>query len=147
MGVQNFDILLSMHPLLRRQNTLHSEASLLLEQTLLPILEQYGKVSVGGSYSYKLLNYPDLDIDVVGEDVSKDFFSKLSGELIRLDYTSKFKSADRVNYPHTHIQEKDLLVTGYLLTSILLITSGKLIFGYKNQSGIQETQTVMQKSF
>lgn len=100
-----------MHPLYKNRMTFHSEASLLLEQTLLPILEQYGKVSVGGSYSYKLLNYPDLDIDVVSEDVSKDFFAKLSSELIRLDYTSKFKSADRVNYPHTH-SEKDLLVTG-----------------------------------
>lgn len=91
-----------MHPLLQKQNVLHSEASLLLEKTLLPILEQYGKVSVGGSYSYELLNYPDLDIDVVSEDVSKDLFAKLSGELIKLDYTSKFKSGDRVNYPHTH---------------------------------------------
>jgi hypothetical protein len=91
-----------MHPLLQKQNTLHSEASVLLEKILLPILEQYGKVSVGGSYSYKLLNYPDLDIDVVSEEISKDLFAKLSGELIKLDYTSKFKSGDRVNYPHTH---------------------------------------------
>lgn len=106
MGVQNFDILMLMHPLLQKQNALHSEASLLLEQTLLPILEQYGKVSVGGSYSYKLLNHPDLDIDVVSEEVSKDLFAKLSGELIRLDYTSKFKSADRVDYPHTHSEKR-----------------------------------------
>jgi hypothetical protein len=91
-----------MHPLLQKQNALHDEASLLLEKTLLPILEQYGMVSVGGSYSYKLLNYPDLDIDVVSEDASKDLFAKLSGELIKLDYTSKFKSGDRVDYPHTH---------------------------------------------
>jgi len=90
-----------MHPLLQKQNDLHSEASILLEKTLLPILEQYGKVSVGGSYSYKLLNYPDLDIDIVSEEISKDVFATLSGELIKLDYTSKFKSADRVHYPHT----------------------------------------------
>ena len=91
-----------MHPLLQKQNELYSEASLLLEKTLLPILEQYGKVSVGGSYSYKLLNYPDLDIDVISEDICKDLFAKLSGELIKLHYTSKFKSGDRVNFPHTH---------------------------------------------
>lgn len=106
MSVQSFDILLCMHPLLQKQNALHDEASLLLEQILLPILEQYGKVLVGGSYSYKLLNYPDLDIDIVSEDVSKDLFSKLSGELIKLDYTSKFKSGDRVNYPHTHSEKR-----------------------------------------
>lgn len=91
-----------MHALLQKQNDLSDEATLLLEKTLLPILEQYGKVSIGGSYSYKLLNYPDLDIDVVNEDISKDLFAKFSGELIKLDCTSKFKSADRVNYPHTH---------------------------------------------
>jgi hypothetical protein len=91
-----------MHPLLQKQEELHNEATLLLKDTLLPILEKYGKVSVGGSYSYKLLNYPDLDIDVVSEDVSKDFFASLCGEIIRLDFTSKFKSGDRVNFPHTH---------------------------------------------
>lgn len=106
MSVQNFDILLCMHPLLQKQNDLKDEATLLLEKTLLPILEQYGKVSIGGSYSYKLLNYPDLDIDVVNEDVSKDLFAKLSGEFIKLDCTSKFKSADRVNYPHIHSEKR-----------------------------------------
>ncbi|MBI4086479.1 hypothetical protein HY416_00650 [Candidatus Kaiserbacteria bacterium] len=89
-----------MHPLLQKQEELHNEGTSLLEKILLPILEQYGKVSVGGSYSYKLLNYPDLDIDVVSENVSKDLFANLCGELIRLDFTSKFKSGDRVNYPH-----------------------------------------------
>jgi hypothetical protein len=38
-----------MHPLLQKQNTLHSEASVLLEKILLPVLEQYGKVSIGGT--------------------------------------------------------------------------------------------------
>jgi len=88
-----------MHPLLKKQNELYDEGSLLLEK-LLPILEQYGEVLIGGSYSYKLLNYPDLDIDVVNEDMSKEIFGRLSGELIALDITSKFKSTDRVTYPH-----------------------------------------------
>lgn len=100
--VQKFDILVHMHPLLEKQAELHKEATTLLEDTLLPILEKYGKVLVGGSYSYKLLNHPDLDIDIVSEDSSKDHFSKLCSELIKLDFTSKFKSADRVNFPHTH---------------------------------------------
>ena len=93
---------LYMHPLLQKQDSLHSEATSLLEKALLPILEQYGTVSVGGSYSYKLLNYPDLDIDIVSEDATKDLFAELCGELIKLDVTSKFKSGDRVNFPHTH---------------------------------------------
>ena len=91
-----------MHPLLLTQNELHSEASLLLESVLLPLLTQYGQVTVGGSYSYRLLSYPDLDIDIVSDDISKDLFARLCGEIITLDCTSKFKSGDRVNYPHTH---------------------------------------------
>lgn len=91
-----------MHPLLQKQDALHNEASSLLDTTLLPALSQYGKVLVGGSYSYKLLNYPDLDIDVVNEDISKDLFAKLCGDLIKLDGTAKFKAGDRVNFPHAH---------------------------------------------
>ncbi len=91
-----------MNQLLQKQESLHNEASSLIEKILLPILDQYGKVSVGGSYSYKLLNYPDLDIDIVSENISKELFAKLCAELIKLDVTSKFKSGDRVNYPHTH---------------------------------------------
>ncbi len=84
-----------MHQLLQKQEDLHSEASSLLEKTLLPILEQYGTVLIGGSYSY-----PDLDIDIVSENISKELFAKLCAELIKLDVTSKFKSGDRVQYPH-----------------------------------------------
>lgn len=102
MSGPNFGILSYMHPLLQKQDNLHNEATSLLEKTLLPILEQYGNVSVGGSYSYKLLNYPDLDIDIVSDDTSKDLFAKLSSELIRLNITSKFKSGDRVNFTHAH---------------------------------------------
>jgi hypothetical protein len=91
-----------MHPLLQKQADLHREASALLEQVLLPLLNQYGDVLVGGSYSYQLLNYPDLDIDVVNANMAKDVFAKLSAELIGLSYTSKFKSADRVGFPHHH---------------------------------------------
>ncbi len=93
---------MDMHPLLQKQDDLHSEATALQEKILLPILEKYGTVLVGGSYSYKLLNYPDLDINIINENVAKDMFTKLCTELIALDLTSKFKSADRVNYPHTH---------------------------------------------
>lgn len=90
-----------MHPLLQKQDELHQEATTLLEETLIPILKHYGTVSVGGSYAYKLLHHPDLDIGVISEGVSKELFTKLCGELIGLTSTSKFKSADRVHFPHT----------------------------------------------
>ena len=95
-----------MHPLLQKQDSLHNEATLLLEKSLLPVLERYGKVSVGGSYSYKLLNHPDLDIDVENNEASKDLFAELCSALIGLDFTSKFKSADRVNFPHAHSDKR-----------------------------------------
>jgi len=95
-----------MHPLLQRQNELHTEAAALLEQVLLPILTQYGEVSVGGSYAYKLLNHPDLDIDIINGNATKALFAELSAELIVLQHTSKFKCGDRVDYPHTHLGKR-----------------------------------------
>ena len=91
-----------MHPLLQQQGLLHSEANMLIQDILIPLLSNYGEVKVGGSYSYKLLNYPDLDIDVVTEDISKDKFAELCKKFISLPSVSKFQAADRVNFPHEH---------------------------------------------
>lgn len=91
-----------MNTLIQKQDSLHKEATILLETILLPILQEYGNTSVGGSYLYKLLNYPDLDIDVVSDKATKEKFAELSAKLIALSNTSKFKSSDRVNYPHTN---------------------------------------------
>lgn len=89
-----------MHPLLEKQDELHSEATTFLEQVLLPILTPYGDVLVGGSYSYHLLNHPDIDIDIVSEAITKEVFVKLSTELMSLEQTSQCKSGDRVHFPH-----------------------------------------------
>lgn len=101
---------MSTHPLLEKQNVLYAKASSLLEEVLFPILKKYGDVSVGGSYAYKLLNHPDIDIDIVNEDCSKELFAALCAELISLEYTSKFASTDRVHYPHIHPGKRP---TGY----------------------------------
>lgn len=97
-----------MHTLLQKQNILNNEATELLEQVLLPILKQCGDVLVGGSYSYKLLNHPDLDIDIINIDTTKDLFAELCRKLIALPNTSKFKSGDRVNFPHTHSSKRPI---------------------------------------
>lgn len=102
-----------MHPLLQKQTELQTEASQLLEETLLPLLEKYGKVIVGGSYVYNLLNHPDLDIDVVSEAVSKEIFVNLCAELILLPGTFKFKSSDRVSYRHAPATDRPV---GYWLS-------------------------------
>lgn len=91
-----------MHSLLERQERLHAEATILLTDIVLPILKNYGKSIVGGSYSYNLLYQPDLDIDVLNGSLEKDLFIKLCTEFLALQNVSKFKSADRVVHPHTH---------------------------------------------
>jgi len=102
-----------MHPLLQLQQELHDHATALLNDVLIPLLTTYGKVTVGGSYAYQLLNYPDLDIDVVTEVTSKEMFAELSKQLIILPMTSKFRSGDRVNFPHEHNGNRP---TGYWLS-------------------------------
>jgi len=92
-----------MHPLLQKQRALHAEGTLLLQTILLPLLSKYGTTTVGGSYSYQLLYHPDIDIDVVSEQVSKELFVELCHELLQLDQVSKIKAADRVAFRHTHI--------------------------------------------
>ena len=74
----------------------------------MPILEKYGKVSVGGSYTYNLLYHPDLDIDIVSDDITKEIFTTLSAELLSLQHTSQFQSADRVNFPHKHVGNRPI---------------------------------------
>ena len=79
-----------MNDLLDKQNKLHASGETLLKEVLMPILEKYGKVSVGGSYAYNLLSHPDLDIDIVSDDVTKELFAKLSAELLSLQHTTNF---------------------------------------------------------
>lgn len=109
-----------MHPLLQKQTDLYNEATQLLETTLLPLLAPYGEVSVGGSYSYQLLNYPDLDIDIVTADASKDLYAKLCAQLIALPNTAKFKSGDRVAFPHAQTGTRP---TGYWISPEINIGS------------------------
>lgn len=91
-----------MHRLIQIESELHLEATLLLQKIIIPTLEKYGEVIVGGSYAYRLLNHPDIDIDVVTNTASKAMFADITRDIIGLDNTSKFKATDRVNFPHTH---------------------------------------------
>ena len=59
-----------MHPLLQRQESLHKEATRLLDEVVYPILNKFGEVKIGGSYVYQLLNHPDIDLDVVTPDLN-----------------------------------------------------------------------------
>ena len=99
-----------MHPLIQKQEQLHAEATKLLEELIYPILEDFGKMNVGGSYAYKLLNHPDIDIDVVNPELSKEMYAKLCAKLIEITSVSRFKTTDRVNFPHAHGDQRP---TGY----------------------------------
>lgn len=99
-----------MHPLLERQELLHREATKLLEEVILPILKNFGEVVVGGSYAYKLLNHPDIDLDVVNPNVTKEIYGELCARLISLASTKDFETCDRVAFPHTHPGDRP---TGY----------------------------------
>lgn len=99
-----------MHPLLTKQDQLHTDAAQLLESTLLPILSKYGKVEVNGSYLYKLLYHPDIDLYVINEDISKQMYVDLCTELLNLDTVSKLKTGDRVSFPHKKSGDRP---TGY----------------------------------
>lgn len=91
-----------MHPLLEKQQKLHSEASQLLQEIVLPTLEDFGEAKIGGSYAFQLLNHPDIDIDLINPDLSKEMYSELCKRFISLSGTSRFKTTDRVNFPHNH---------------------------------------------
>lgn len=102
-----------MHPLLTKQEQLHKEASELLEQIIYPILKEFGEVGIGGSYVYKLLNHPDIDLDITNPNLTKEMYVDLCAKLIALPICSGFKTVDRVNYPHYHTGNRP---TGYWLS-------------------------------
>jgi len=88
-----------MDTLLQNQETLHTDAVALLEETLLPLLSKYGKVEVNGSYTYKLLYHPDIDLYIINNNLTKENYVSLCAELLSLDRVSKIRTGDRVNFP------------------------------------------------
>lgn len=53
------------HPLLEHAEYLHTQGTkLLLESGVSKILERYGAIEIGGSYLYRLMSHPDIDIAI-----------------------------------------------------------------------------------
>ena len=104
---------MNMHLLLEKQNDLHEEATKLLENIIYPILKPFGTVGIGGSYVYRLLNHPDIDLDVVTPDLTKELYAELCSKFIALEQVSRFRTSDRVNYGHTHKGDRP---TGYWIS-------------------------------
>jgi hypothetical protein len=87
-----------MHPLLEKRDALCAEATELLDTILLPLLNEYGKVTIGGSYTYNLMSWPDIDLIIQSEDVSKEKYIELCTRLLACDEMSKFTTTDRVQF-------------------------------------------------
>lgn len=102
-----------MHALLEKQQTLHNEATELLEKFIYPILNKFGDIEVGGSYVYKLLSHPDIDLSVVNSNLTKQMFADLCAELIALENVFNFRSCDRANFAHRQTGERP---TGYWIS-------------------------------
>lgn len=95
-----------MHSLLIKQDELNTEATALLEQIIYPILKEFGEVAVGGSYAYKLLSQPDIDVDIINPNLTKEMYVSLCSKLVSLQEVSKFQTADKVNYSQTQGRPK-----------------------------------------
>ena len=106
-----------MNLLLEKQQYLHDDASNVLKDILLPLLSEYGNVEVNGSYLYKLLYHPDIDVYVINDDVTKQMYVDLSSELLNLDSVSKLKTGDRVNFPHNNGGDRP---TGYWISPTII---------------------------
>ncbi len=77
---------------------MYEEATRLLDEVVFPIARTYGKVHVIGSYVYRLLYQPDIDLHIISSELSKEHYLKLAMEIMALPTMSQFKSTDRVSY-------------------------------------------------
>lgn len=95
-----------MHPLLKKQDELFREATELLNELIVPALKEFGEITIGGSYAYHLLSYPDIDVDIVSDGASDETYEKLCAKLVSLENVSAFKSTNRTDHLITDIRPK-----------------------------------------
>ncbi len=87
------------------QTRLHSQADKMLKETgILDIFAKYGEVSpIGGSYDYGLMVYPDLDMDIISDQLSKSDFVGLAGDLLASNFIRKVSVVDNVAFTGTKV--------------------------------------------
>ena len=83
---------------------LHDQADKMLDRTgLLNMLAKYGEIlPVSGSYAYGLMVYPDIDLGILLNKVTKDSFSELVKETVLSKWVRKVSTADAVNFESVH---------------------------------------------
>ncbi len=89
--------------LLTEQVRLHTQADKMLKETgIMDIFAKYGEVSpIGGSYDYGLMVYPDLDMDIMSDQLSKNDFVSLASDLLSSNFIRKVSSVDNVTFTGT----------------------------------------------
>ncbi len=86
------------------QRRLQIQADKMLEQTeLLVTLAKFGELlPISGSYSYGLMVYPDIDLEVLCVTINKVLFADIVAELVKNKWVRKVSTADNVNFESQH---------------------------------------------
>ena len=94
----------SILELSNEQQRLQIQADKMLEQTeLLVALVKFGELlPISGSYSYGLMVYPDIDLEVLCETINKVLFADIVAELVKNKWVRKVSTADNVNFESQH---------------------------------------------
>lgn len=89
--------------LLAEQVWLHHQADKMLKETgISGIFAKYGEVSpIGGSYDYGLMVYPDLDMDILSDELTKSDYVSLASDLLSSSFIRKVSSVDNVAFTGT----------------------------------------------
>lgn len=86
--------------LLAEATRLHSQADNMLATTsIADIFAKYGKLQpIGGSYSYDLMVYPDLDMYLIADNVTREDLGKLTSEILETSFVRKISVVNNVDF-------------------------------------------------
>ncbi len=94
----NADI--TVQELLTEQVRLHKQADIMLKESgISKIFAKYGTLQpIGGSYDYGLMVYPDLDMDILSDRVTRQDFVALVCDVLSSEYVRKVSSVNNVDF-------------------------------------------------
>ncbi len=84
----------------KEQARLRAQADVMLEGTgIMDVFAKHGRASpIEGSYQYELMMYPDLDIGLVADTITKQDFANLLADLAVHPAVRKLSTADTINF-------------------------------------------------
>jgi len=75
---------------------------MLKDTGILSIFAKYGEVlPIGGIYDYGLMVYPDLDMDIMSDKLTKKDFVNLASDLLSSSFVRKVSCVDNVTFTGT----------------------------------------------